>query len=107
MNNTYLQIVTTLVRVAFMWLMGALASHLSPTAYNVANDIITKLGGQDAVILGIAGTLATAGLSVYLKLKSKVHLDTALKLPEGATVADVKKASPPVTDALLNPAPIK
>lgn len=103
MNNAYTQILTTLVRVLFMWLMGMLYSHLSPTGWNMANNIIMKLGGQDALILAVVGFLGTAGVSIWVKLKSHVELQTALTLPKGATVEDVKVNSPPAITALANP----
>lgn len=105
MNNAYLQILTTLVRVLVVWLMGALASHLSKPAYNLVNDIITQLGGQEALILAVVGFLATAGFSIWVKLKSHVNLTTALKLPKGSTVDDVKMNAPSVVSALTNPQP--
>lgn len=104
MNNTYSQILTTLVRVAFMWLMGALASHLSPAAYDLVNNIITQLGGKDALVLAIVGVVGTASLSVWIRLKSKVHLNTALELPKGSTTEDVKQAAPSILSVLKDPA---
>lgn len=105
MNNTYIEIVKLVVRFVVAWLMGALASHLSPTTWTLVNDIILKLGGTEAVILYITGTLASLGLAIWLRLKSQVHLRTALELPKGATVQDVKTQSPSPLEALKKPNP--
>lgn len=93
MNNVYLTIISTIVRVFVVWFLGALASHLSPAVYTIVNDAITKLGGQEMLITSVAGFLAMLGLAIWLKLKSKLDLKIALELPKGATVADVKNFS--------------
>lgn len=105
MNNIYLDIVKTLVRVLIVWLTGMLYSHLSPSAYNVANDIITKLGGTEAVVIAVAGFLGALGWSLWTRLASRVHLNTALNLPKGSTTDDVKINSPSPMSALTNPTP--
>ena len=105
MNNTYLTIISTLVRIALLWLMGALASHLSPTTYNLVNDLITKLGGTDMIVVSVSGTVGLSLLAVWFKLKSKIHLETALNLPKGSTTADVANAAPSVMNALTSPQP--
>jgi hypothetical protein len=105
MNNVYVSIIGRIVLALVMWLMGVLASHLSKPAWNTANDIIMLLGGPQALALSITGTVASLGLVVWLRLKSKVHLDKALELPEGSTVEDVKKTSPSAMSALKNPSP--
>lgn len=103
MNNTYTQILTTLVRVFVVWLMGALASHLSKPAYNLVNNIIIQIGGTDALVLAIVGLLGTAGWGIWTRLQTKVHLDTALILPPGSNTQDVKNASPNPLSALIDP----
>lgn len=105
MNNTYTTILATLVRIAFLWFMGALASHLSPTTYNAVNNLITQLGGTDTVVLSISGTVGLTLVAIWLKLKSKIHLNTALNLPKGSTTQDVANAAPSVMTALTNPQP--
>lgn len=106
MNSTYTSILTTIVRVAVMWLMGALASHLSPTVYNLVNNIITQIGGINALITAVAGALGLGLLSVWIRLKSKLHLKIALALPQGATVADMKNEADKEStfSVLTNPA---
>lgn len=96
-------ILTPILRVLFASLMGALAAHLTPQVWTLVNDIILQIGGTEALVTSIVGLLAAALLSVWLKVTSKIHLRTALLLPKGATIQDVKNNSPSVTAAILNP----
>lgn len=107
MNNIYITIITTLIRLACLWLSGAALSHLSPAAYNLVNDAIQKLGGPELLVTSVAGTLGMVGLSVWLKMKSRLHLDIALGLPKGSTASEVKNVeeSKSILSVLANPQP--
>lgn len=99
------KILTTIVRIGVTWVMGALMSHLSPAVWSFVNDIIIQIGGTEALVLGITGTLAVALVSLWTRISSYLHLVTAMRLPKGASLADVHLNSPGVMQALVSPPP--
>ena len=104
-DNIYLKLVTMLVRIFFVWLSGAMVSHLSPKVYTVVNDTITQFGGMEVLIGSVASTIGVTGLAIWLRLKTRLRLVTAMELPASATMSDVKEAADnkSVIQVLKNP----
>lgn len=103
MNNTYIKVLTIILRALFVWISGFLVSHLTKTGWNVANDIIMALGGPEAIIAAAVAFLGALGWGVWIKLQDHVLLKQAMKMKGGATIAQVKSAAPNAFTALSKP----
>lgn len=106
-NEIIKQLLTNGVRVALVWLCGAVAAK-NPTIGKYLTDFISEHGGVVALAASIAGVLFIYGQSYYTRMRSRLFAKVALQSPPGtpAAVVDNQIKEAPVT-AVLTADPTK